>query len=136
MARQAQRDPARVSAVRALLARLIDHAALFPPASLDMAAALAADREARAGEHAWMLDRFICPASRLGELPADVPVLSVVLDRGVADLEAVLASELPVALIEGRRPAVVPDVPVRPTGRWPPARTCAGSRARRSAAAA
>src|SRR5688500_18974183 len=113
MARQAQRDPARVSADRALLARLIDHAALFPPASLDMDAALAADREARAGEHAWMLDRFICPASRLGELPADVPALSVVLDRGVGDLERVLSSGLPVELVEGRRPEVVPDVPVR-----------------------
>ncbi len=113
MARQAQRDPARVSADRALLARLIDHAALFPPASLDMDAALAADREARAGEHAWMLGRFICPASRLGELPADVPALSVVLDRGVGDLEGALSSGLPVELVEGRRPEVLPDVPVR-----------------------
>jgi hypothetical protein len=110
MARQAQRDPAGMSAVRALLARLIDHAALFPPASLSMDAALAADRAARAGEHAWMLGRFICPASRLGELPADVPALSVVLDRGVDDLEAVLASGRPVELVEGRRPEVVPEL--------------------------
>jgi hypothetical protein len=113
LSRQTQRDPAGVSAVRALLARLIDHAALFPPASLDMQAALAADRAARAGEHAWMLDRFICPASRLGELPAEVPQLSVVLDGGIADLDAVLTSGRPVEVVEGRRPKVVPDVPVR-----------------------
>jgi hypothetical protein len=67
-----------------------------------MDAALAADRAARAGEHAWMLDRFICPASRLGELPADAPRLSVVLDGGAADLPAVLASALPVELVEAR----------------------------------
>jgi hypothetical protein len=102
LSRQAQRDPAGVSAVHALLARLIDHAALFPPASLSMDAALAADRAARAGEHAWMLGRFICPASRLGELPSVVPDLSVVLDGGAADVDAVLGSGLPVELVEAR----------------------------------
>ena len=102
LSRQAQRDPAGVSALHALLERLIDHAALFPPASLSMDAALAADRAARAGEHAWMLGRFICPASRLGELPSGVPGLSVVLDGGAADLGAVLGSGLPVELVEAR----------------------------------
>ena len=65
---------------RALLERLIDHAALFPPASMSMEDALAEDRTARASDYAWMLDRFVCPASRLGELDGlDAPV-SVVLD--------------------------------------------------------
>jgi hypothetical protein len=53
---------------RALLGSLIDHAALFPPASMAPPDALAADRGARDGEHAWMLARFVCPASRLHEL--------------------------------------------------------------------
>jgi hypothetical protein len=67
---------------RALLARLIDHAALFPPASLPMDAALAEDRRARSSPEAWMLGRFIAPASRLSELAAHggAPALSVVLD--------------------------------------------------------
>ena len=52
-----------MNAIRELFGRLIDHAALFPPASMAMPEAMAVDRAARASEHAWMLDRFICPAS-------------------------------------------------------------------------
>ena len=95
---------------RALLGRLIDHAALFPPASLDMPAALAADRAARASEHAWMLDRFIVPASRLHELPRDAPRLSVVLDGGEGDLETVAETPHDVELVEARiDPEWIPD---------------------------
>jgi hypothetical protein len=65
----------------ALLSRLIDHAALFPPASLPMDAALEVDRAARATAHAWMLHRFLVPASRLVELPAGFdPPLGVIVD--------------------------------------------------------
>jgi hypothetical protein len=87
---------------RALLERLIDHAALFPPASLPMDAALEEDRRARASGEAWMLGRFICPASRLGELPADPPRLSVVVDgEPSAD-----AAGLPIELVEARGVAI------------------------------
>jgi hypothetical protein len=65
---------------RALLERLIDHAALFPPASMSMEDALAEDRTARASGYAWMLDRFVCPASRVGELDGLEAPVSVVLD--------------------------------------------------------
>jgi hypothetical protein len=142
MARQAQRDPAGMSEAkpsgqvrpeaehphqnagldaprstldgrRELLGALIDHAALFPPASLDMPEAIEADRAARASEHAWILDRFICPASRLGELPRDAPRLSVVLDGGEGDLEAVHDARVAgrqVELVEARiDPAWIPD---------------------------
>lgn len=103
MAGQAQRDPAGVTdARRELLGRLIDHAALFPPASMDMPEAMEADRRARAGEHAWMLDRFIVPASRLHELPDDAPRLSVVLDGGEGDLDAVAAAQHDVELVEAK----------------------------------
>jgi hypothetical protein len=106
MARQAQRDSARLR----LLERLIDHAALFPPASMDMPDAIEADRRARASEHAWMLDRFIVPASKLHELPPDAPRLSVVLDGGEGDLEAIAATPHEVELVEARiDPEWIPD---------------------------
>lgn len=53
---------------RAALDRLIDYAGLFPPTSLSMGQAVAEYRAARVGDHAWMVDRFVCPASRLDEL--------------------------------------------------------------------
>jgi hypothetical protein len=85
---------------QALLERLIDHAALFPPASMSMADALAEDRAARASDYAWMLDRFVCPASRLGEL-----------DGLAAPVSAVLDGELPgpVTAVEARLGAARPD---------------------------
>ena len=54
----------------ALLARLIDHAPMFPPASLAPAEALAEDARAVASPHAFMLARLVWPASRLAELPS------------------------------------------------------------------
>jgi hypothetical protein len=79
---------------RALLERLIDHAALFPPASMSMEEALAEDRAARASEYAWMLDRFVCPATRLGDLDGlDAPV-SVVLDGELASPAAAIELRL------------------------------------------
>lgn len=71
---------------RALLAGLIDHAALFPPASLTVGDALEEDRRARSDSHAWMIARFVCPASKLDSLRdgaggwPGAPPLSVVLD--------------------------------------------------------
>jgi hypothetical protein len=96
--------------VRALFEGLIDHAALFPPASMSMPDAVEADRRARASEHAWMLGRFIVPASKLGELPPEMPPLSVVLDGGEGDLEAVAATPHAVELVEAKiDPAWIPD---------------------------
>lgn len=60
-----RRPPA---AVRALLARVIDYAGLFPPASLGMEQALANFADYRRRPEAWMLGTLICPASRLSEL--------------------------------------------------------------------
>src|SRR5689334_1162740 len=57
-----------LQSVRTLMAGLIDYAGLFPPAKLSMQAAAEAYARARMGEHAWVLGRFICPASRLAEL--------------------------------------------------------------------
>jgi hypothetical protein len=58
---------------RVVLERLIDDAGLFPPARKPMERAVADHRAARAGAHAWMLGRFLCPVSRLAELAQAEP---------------------------------------------------------------
>jgi hypothetical protein len=65
---------------RAALARLIDHAPLFPPASLPVSDAIAEDRRARADGHSWLLARLVWPASRLDELEGEDRALSILLD--------------------------------------------------------
>jgi hypothetical protein len=84
---------------RGLLLRLIDHAPLFPPASLPMDESLAEDRAARESEYGWMLNRFVCPASRLDDLGEPAAPLSVVLDgplgARVASLETRLTEPRP-----------------------------------------
>jgi hypothetical protein len=80
-----------------VLERLIDHAALFPPASMSLPDALDEDRQARESEYGWIVDRFVVPAAKLAELPVERPTLSVVLSSlddvalldGAADVEAV-----------------------------------------------
>jgi hypothetical protein len=88
---------------RAALGGLVDHAALFPPASMAMDAALEEDARVRAAPEAWLVRRFVVPASRLEELgDADLP-LALVLDApyggGDRRVEAVEA-----------RPGADPDV--------------------------
>ena len=56
------------AAARALLAGLVDYAGLFPPAALDMDAAVAEYTRWRRAPEAFMLGRFVAPASRLVEL--------------------------------------------------------------------
>lgn len=56
------------AALRALLSEIVDYAGLFPPAALDMRAAVGNYARYRASEDAWALGRFITPAARLDEL--------------------------------------------------------------------
>jgi len=56
-----------MDAIRVLLRNSIDYAGLFPPAGLDMDAAVANYHRYRAGESAWALGRFILPVNRLPE---------------------------------------------------------------------
>jgi hypothetical protein len=56
------------SSLRLLLRGIVDYAGLFPPASLEMPAAVSEYAEHRAGSDAWALGRFILPAARLEEL--------------------------------------------------------------------
>jgi hypothetical protein len=47
---------------QALLSQLFDHAPMFPPARMELAAAVEEDRRAQASPHAWLLGRFVVPA--------------------------------------------------------------------------
>jgi hypothetical protein len=87
----------RTDARRALLTGLIDHAPLFPPASLPLDEALAEDRRIRVGESGWLVRRFVVPRSKLQELPAGQLPLSVVLDTDepVPDDPCIEAVETP-----------------------------------------
>ena len=90
-----------MGAIRVLLRNSIDYAGLFPPAGLDMNAAVGNYHRYRAGETAWALGRFILPVSRLAEFeqaaghiprpPAGQPWLLGVLTGAdlAADLEQV-----------------------------------------------
>jgi hypothetical protein len=60
--------PNPTPALRSLLAGSVDYAGLFPPASLDMPAAVRAYAEYVAGPDAWALGRLVVPAGRLAEL--------------------------------------------------------------------
>jgi hypothetical protein len=59
--------PAIHPAVAALMRRVIDFAALFPPASLDMHAAAEEYHRQVTSADGWMLGRFVLPAARLEE---------------------------------------------------------------------
>lgn len=82
-----------------LLAALVDDAGLFPPEALRMAEALARHRADEEARHPMLSHRFLCPASRIGELRAELarlerdrsgPLrLGVVLDTGLDGLDAV-----------------------------------------------
>jgi hypothetical protein len=77
------------AAVRTGLSRLIDYAGLFPPAQLQMLDALREYALARSEAHAWMLGRFIVPATKIESLLEELPhaeqepvALSVIVDAG------------------------------------------------------
>lgn len=54
--------------LRAMLSGVVDYAGLFPPAQLPLDQSIRNYASYRAGPDAWILGRFICPASRLNEL--------------------------------------------------------------------
>jgi hypothetical protein len=100
----------------ALLSRLIDHAPLFPPASLKLPDAIAEDERARQSREAFMLARFVCPATLLAELPDVGRGVSVVLDvplpphSGVEAVETRTWDDL--ATLSSLAPEVYVEVPL------------------------
>jgi hypothetical protein len=70
---------------RSLFAGLVDDAALFPPGNAPMARALAEHAAHRASTYGDLVGPFLCPASRIDELAATLPLdqhveLSTVFD--------------------------------------------------------
>ena len=64
-------------ALRTLVAGVVDYAGLFPPASLDMATAVANYASYRASDEAWMLGRFVVPVAKLDDWHTAVAALSI-----------------------------------------------------------
>jgi hypothetical protein len=112
-------DLRAADARRIVFDRLVDDAGLFPPARKPMERAVADHRAARAGAHAWMLGRFLCPVSRLTELAQAEPDagwrLGAIADgeNWRDDLGRVAAYDGPgtVDAIELRLPGVLDEAP-------------------------
>lgn len=83
------RRPSRDARLAALTG-IIDYAGLFPPESLDMVGAVDGYRRALGSDEAWLVDRFICPASRLLELAA---LLVPTMSRGDASWRVVATGD-------------------------------------------
>ncbi len=121
------------SGAQPFMASLIDYAGLFPPASLPLDSAIRNYAAYQVSEEAWMLGRFIIPASRLPELDAYVslfiperPLLCAVIgskskdkEEGLltfrADLESMLSfcerhgPTVKVDVLEFPLPPLLPD---------------------------
>lgn len=88
-------DPGVRAVLGVLLSQVIDDAALFPPGDAPMAEAVPAHLDHEAGPDADLVGRFLCPASRLGELRRVLPedevlMLGVIADSGLDGLAAAL----------------------------------------------
>ncbi|WP_327099056.1 hypothetical protein OIE68_09820 [Nocardia vinacea] len=93
-----------------LLDGLVDDAGLFPPTALSMPEAIVRHRADRRAANPILTHRFLCPASRIGELRAQLERgerirVGLIADTGVPGLAAALTDlaadpALDVALIE------------------------------------
>jgi hypothetical protein len=97
---------------------LIDHAPTFPPEELPLDKGLAEHRRVRAGETGWIVNRFVCPASKLAELGDEPLRLSVVLDTGElppaeARIEAVEAAGIDPEVLFDAAPEIYCELPLR-----------------------
>ena len=63
------------TALRALLEHIVDYAGLFPPAALDLDAAVQQYAAYRDSPDAWMLGRFVVGAARVSELSERVAAM-------------------------------------------------------------
>ena len=109
---------AKTDVQHALFGGLIDHAPTFPPEELPLDAGLAEHRRVRKTEHGWIVNRFVCPASKLGELGDEPLRLSVVLDTRQlppADkrIEAVEAAGIDPEVLFDAAPEIYCELPLR-----------------------
>ncbi|WP_034271337.1 hypothetical protein [Haloechinothrix halophila] len=110
-----------------LLDGLVDDAGLFPPTALAMPDAVARHRSDLAEDSAVLTHRFLCPASRLGELRAELANadqfrLGLIADTGSDGLTEVVAGitgdarlelsmvEFPLARVDAATPAAALEV--------------------------
>ena len=112
--------------VQAFLAQIVDYAGMFPPAKLPLEDALANYlRERQTSPHAWMLGRFVCPASRLSEVnrvaDAQLPITALGqqaagVDQFVpqldADLRAIDEFRAEGRVVDALELALPKDVPI------------------------
>jgi len=70
-------------ALNTLLEGVIDYAGLFPPAKLSMADAVSEFIELLNGPESWLVNRFVCPASRLEEFADELEAQKCELNFGV-----------------------------------------------------
>ena len=77
--------------IRVLLDSLIDYAGLFPPASLPMDEAIRKYEEYRRGKFGWALGRFVVPAAKVNEVPADFPLSVLATGDTIPDAHVVEA---------------------------------------------
>ena len=83
-------------ALRALLSGLIDYADLFPPASLDLPAAMRNYTAYRKGPHAWMLGRFVVPDTLAKEVDSEFPLSVLTSDKKKEQAGEITFTEVPV----------------------------------------
>lgn len=74
-----------MTAFEAFFGQLIDYAGLFPPAKLPLDQALCNYANYCSDKDAWMLGRFVVPATRLAEI---APFASVLCDEGLVPFSA------------------------------------------------
>jgi hypothetical protein len=109
------------NALRALVSGIVDYAGLFPPASLDVQAAVRNYNSYRAGDDSWMLGRFVVGIGKLPELRGTIAAVrgkgeawpvSVVAPDAAAATSVLRAADDPNVRIESVevRAATVADV--------------------------
>jgi hypothetical protein len=96
-------------ALRALLARVIDYAGMFPPAALSRDDVVVEYRNYLAGEHSWMLRWLVVGAADADRLPRDLDGSLAVLGDADDPRAAVIEAKRVVPL---RKPMYC-EVPVR-----------------------
>jgi hypothetical protein len=57
-----------IASAESLLKGIIDYAGLFPPAKLNMSEAVRNYCKYKSGPEAWIVDKFVCPITRLSEM--------------------------------------------------------------------
>jgi hypothetical protein len=110
-----------LASVKALLSSIVDYAGLFPPAKLELQAAMANYARYRASPYTWMLGRFVLPVSRLHEfetLLAQFPIiersLSVILSEDLESIEPVRRRSPPKASLNNANEITVTSLEFPP----------------------